>query len=94
MADWNLKRRKSERAVAAEIANELHRTLSPTRPEALAEKSDVICKVFGDAFDRHGITESAAERVLSYVPAILADMNLKFAEMNRRLDAAIRPPLS
>src|ERR1019366_8789888 len=86
----DLKRRKKEQAVAAEIANEIHRQLGPVMPEALAVKNDVICKVFGDAFDRHGITESAAERILHYVPKELAAMNNKFAELQRRVDAAVR----
>jgi hypothetical protein len=36
------------------------------------------------------VDESAAERVLHYVPAFLAELNLKFAEFDRQLDAAIR----
>jgi hypothetical protein len=86
----DLKRRKKEQAIAAEIANEIHRQLGPTMPEELAVKNDVICEIFGDAFDRHSITESAADRILAFVPAYLAGLNLKFAELNRKLDAAVR----
>ena len=93
--DWNLKRRTFERSVALQIAQELTRTLGPVQPEMLAQKNDVICRVFGEALDRNQIVdESAAERILSYVPRLLADMNRQHAELNRQLDAAIRPPLS
>jgi hypothetical protein len=87
----DLKRRKKEQAVAAEIANEIHRQLGPTMPEELAVKNDVICEIFGDAFDRHSITESAADRILAFVPVVLADLNREYAELNSRLDAAVRP---
>jgi hypothetical protein len=90
----DFKRRKHERAVAAKIASELHRVLGPIAPETLAVKSEVTCKVFSEVFDYYGVTESAAERILHLVPAILADLNLKFAELNSRLDAVIRQPLT
>jgi hypothetical protein len=92
--DWNLKRRKFEQACASEIAHELTRALGPIAPETLAIKSDTVCRIFSDALDRNGVVdESAAERVLAFVPGILADVNLKFAELNSRLDAAmLRPP--
>jgi hypothetical protein len=87
----DFKRRKFEQSVASEIAHEIYRTLGPTMPEALAVKSDVICRVFGEAFDRHGVvTESAAERILSFVPAELAALNFRFADFNRQLTVAIR----
>jgi hypothetical protein len=100
--DVNLKRRSRERAIASEIANEIHRQLGPSvMPEALAVKNDVICEIFGDAFDSHSVTESAAARILSYVPAHLVGLNLKqaqiaanFADLNRKLDAVIRQPLT
>jgi hypothetical protein len=94
MADWNLRRRTFEGAVALQIAQELTRTLGPVlQPEMLAVKNDVICRVFGEALDRNQIVdESAAERVLLFVPKFLADMNQSFAVLNRKLDAAIRQP--
>ena len=93
MAD--LKSRKREKAIANEIANELHRALGPIMPEALAKNSDVVCKVFGEAFDRNRIVdESAGARILSYVPKILAGMNFKFVETNRQLDVAVRQPMA
>ena len=89
----DLKRRKKEQAVAAEIADELTRALGPIAPETLAIKSDTVCRIFSDALDRNGVVdESAAERVLAFVPGILADVNLKFADLQRKLDAAVRPP--
>jgi hypothetical protein len=91
--DFNLKRRARERGIAEDLARELHRLLGPHSPQALAEHSDVVCETFGRIFDRHGIVnESAGARILSYVPVELARLNFKFAEFNRQLDAAIRPP--
>jgi hypothetical protein len=87
--DWNLNRRKREREIAAEIADELHRVLGPTSPEVLAEKSDLVCGIFADSFDRHQVvSEASGERILAHVPLVLADLNRKFAELNRQLDAA------
>jgi hypothetical protein len=84
---------KRERQIAEEIANELHRVFGPIMPEALAEKNDAICKIFADAFDRyHVVSEASGARILAYVPKVLADLNLKFAELDRQLDAAVRPP--
>jgi hypothetical protein len=95
MADFNLKRRKREQAIAAEIANELHRALGPIMPEALAKNSDVVCAVFGRVFDRHHVvSEASGARILEYVPKILAGMNQSFADLNRKLDAAIRQPMA
>jgi hypothetical protein len=91
--DINLKRRARERAIASEIANELHRALGPMPPEALAEKNDDICKVFADAFDRHHVvSEASGERILAHVPKVLAGLNQSFADLNRKLDAAMRQP--
>jgi len=88
----NLKRRKREQAIANEIAHELHRALGTIMPSALAQNSDVVCKVFGEAFDRNRIVdESAGARILAYVPKELAARNLQFAELNRQLAAAVRP---
>jgi hypothetical protein len=90
--DFNLKRRAFERAVAFKIAEDLTHTLGPILPEALAVKSDVVCRIFSDALDQNRIVdETAAERILHYVPAFLAEMNLKYAEFDRQLTAAIRP---
>jgi hypothetical protein len=88
--DFN--RRTRERAIASEIAHELHRALGAIRPEELVgENRDVVEKVFGTAFDRHGVTaEAVAARILKFVPKRLAELNLKFADFNRQLDAAIR----
>jgi hypothetical protein len=89
--DWNLKRRTFEQTVALKIAQELTHTLGPIMPESLAIKSDAVCRIFSDALDQNGVVdESAAERVLHYVPAFLADMNLKFAALQRQLDDAVR----
>jgi hypothetical protein len=80
-----------EHRIAEEIASELHLTLGPTLPEALAgENRDIVCRVFGDAFDRHGIVdEASAARILARVPKELAARNLQFAELNRKLDVAV-----
>jgi len=92
MGEANFKR-KRELAIASEIANELFRALGPAMmPESLGEKNrDVVEKVFGDAFDRHGVVaESSGARILGFVPSMLAKLNFKFAEFDRQLDAAIR----
>jgi hypothetical protein len=84
---------KRERRIAEEIASELHRVLGPIMPESLAEHRDVVCEVFDRLFDRHGIVaEAAGARILAHVPKVLARLNQSFAELNRRLDAAVRMP--
>jgi hypothetical protein len=84
---------KRERRIAEEIANELHRALGPIMPEDLGENSEVVERVFGDAFDRHHVvSEASGARVLGYVPAELARLNQSFADLNQKLDAAIRQP--
>jgi hypothetical protein len=87
----DFKRRKLEHAIASEIAHELHRVMGPILPEMLAEKNDVVCGIFAEAFDRHGVAaEAAGARILAAVPAELARLNFKYAEFNRQLDAATR----
>jgi hypothetical protein len=89
--DTNLRRRAFERAVALKIAQDLTHTLGPIRPESLVVMNDVVCRIFSDALDKNGVDdESAAERILHYVPAFLAQLNLKYAESDRQLNAAIR----
>jgi hypothetical protein len=88
----DLKRRKYEQAVAAEIAHELHRALGPAMPE-VGENRDTVCRIFADAFDRHQVvSEASGERILKCVPKILAGLYQSYYELNRRLDAAVRPP--
>jgi len=90
----DLKRRKKEQAVAAEIADEIHRQLGPTRPEALGENREIVCGIFADAFDRHQVvSEASGARILGYVPKILAGLNQSFADLHRKLDAAVRQPM-
>ena len=89
--DWNLKRRKHEQAVAAEIAHELHRALGPAMPE-VGENRDTVCRIFADAFDRHQVvSEASGERILKCVPKILAGLYQSHADLDRKLDAAMRP---
>jgi hypothetical protein len=90
--DFNLKRRARERGIAEDLARELHRLLGPHSPQALAEHSDVVCETFARIFDQHGVVaESSGARILSFVPAELARLNFKYAELDRQLTAAIRP---
>jgi hypothetical protein len=60
MRDRNRKRRTLERCVALEIAQTLTHTLGPVMPEALAQKNDAVCRVFGEALDRNQIVDEAA----------------------------------
>ena len=91
----DLRRRTRERQIAEGIAAELHRVMGPILPEMLATKNAVIHKVFADAFDFYSVTdEPSAGRILAHVPKALAGLNLKFAELQRRLDAAMRQPLT
>jgi hypothetical protein len=91
--EMDFKRRKHERAVAAEIANEIHRALGPAMPE-VGENRDTVCRIFADAFDRHQVvSEASGERILKCVPKILAGLYQNYAELNSRLDAAVRQPL-
>lgn len=86
LMDFN--QRARERRIAEEIADAIHRS-GPTLPENLNRES--VCGIFADAFDRHGIVaEDAGARILSYVPKVLAGLNQSFADLNRKLDAAIR----
>ena len=87
----DIRLRARERRIAEEIARELHRALGPHAPEALAENSDVVCGIFSAAFDEHRVvSESSGARILAYVPAELARLNQSFADLNLKLDAAIR----
>ena len=91
----DFKRRKHERAIASEIANELNRVLGRAMPEALADNRDIVCGIFATVFDRHHVvTEDAGERILQCVPKILAGRYQSYAELNSRLAAAVRPPIS
>jgi hypothetical protein len=51
----DLKSRKHERAVASEIAHEIHRVMGPILPEMLAEKNDVVCGIFADALSERDL---------------------------------------
>jgi hypothetical protein len=87
----DFKRRKHEQAVASAIAHELHRVMGPILPEMLATRNDIVCGVFSKAFDQYKIfDEAVAARILKFVPKRLAELNLKFADFNRQLSAAIR----
>jgi hypothetical protein len=91
--DANLRRRARERQIAEEIASELRRAFGgPIMPEALGGGNrDIVCEVFGRVFDSHQIlSESAAARILAHVPRYLAAQNQGFADLNLKLDAAIR----
>jgi hypothetical protein len=82
--------RARERRIAEEIARELHRAIGNLMPESLPAHGDVVRSTFGDAFDRHHIVdETVAARILARVPRTLARLNLKFAELNAQLDAAV-----
>jgi hypothetical protein len=86
MVDFN--QRMRERRIAAEIAHAIQ-ALGPTLPENLDR--DVVCGIFADFFDKHGIVdESAGARILAHTPKVLAKLNFKFAELNAQLDAAVR----
>jgi hypothetical protein len=87
----DFRQRARERAIADEIANELHRVLGPLNPEDLEKNSATVGEVFGRVFDRHGIIDEApAAQILARVPKELAALNLPFADLNRKLDSAIR----
>jgi hypothetical protein len=85
-------RRAKERRISEEIAAEINRQLGPIPPETLAERNELICAIFGAALDRHKIVnEAIAARVMAFVPQFLADQHRKFAELDRKLGAAMRP---
>jgi hypothetical protein len=88
----DLKRRSRERAIASEIAHKIYRALGPAMPEALVGGNrDVVCGIFADVFDSHGVvSEASGGRILEFVPKVLASLNLKYAELHRQIDAAIR----
>jgi hypothetical protein len=91
--DRNVQRRTFEQAVALQIAQELTRMMGPVfQPEMLAVKSEATCRVFGDAFDANDIVdEASAARIMEYVPKFLVERYRQRAELNARLDAAVRP---
>jgi hypothetical protein len=79
-----------ERTIASEVSHELTRLLGALAPEALMTNQTVVEETFTRVFDRHGVTnESSAVRILGRASKALA-RNFKFAERNRRLDAAMR----
>jgi hypothetical protein len=83
--------RTRERAIAEEIANEIHRVLGPVMPEDVGDKNqDLVCGIFAGAFDRYRVVDEAAgARILSLVPSVLAELNFNFAKLNRQLDVAV-----
>jgi hypothetical protein len=84
---------KRAQAIAAEIADEIGRKLGPIPPETLAVQSELICEIFGAALDRNKIVdEASAARVMAFVPQFLADKYRQRAELNARIDAAVRGP--
>jgi hypothetical protein len=86
----DIKRR--ERAIAEEIAEKIYRVQGPIAPEDLDR--DIVCGIFADFFDSHQVVaEAEGARILALVSPLLAELNLKYAELNRQLDAAIRQPL-
>ena len=88
-------RRAKERRISEEIARELHRVMGPFVPEMLTIKSDAVVAIFTAAFDSHNVVdERAGERILHHVPVVLADLNREYAELDSRLAAAMRPPIS
>jgi hypothetical protein len=90
--DLNVNRRNFEMTIALQVAQELTRT-GPFQPELLAVRSDEVCRIFGEALDSNQIVdEAAAARILSYVPKFLAERYRQRAELNCRIDAAIRQP--
>jgi hypothetical protein len=80
--DFNFKCRKRERAIAAEVANELYTALKPAMDarthdaqSLIDENRGLIAHVFGMACERHQLTtEAEAARVFGYIPAALADL--------------------
>jgi hypothetical protein len=91
----DFKQRARERAIASEIAHELHRVMGPILPEMLATRNDIVCGVFSKAFDQYKIfDEAVAARILKFVPKRLAELNLKYAEFDRQLSAATRQRVS
>ena len=78
-----------ERAIAAELADELVKELGPMMPESLAAISgEKVCEVFELVFNRRKIViASDGERVMARTWRLLAK-----AERNRQL--AMRQPLT
>jgi hypothetical protein len=80
MIDFNFKRSARERAIAAEIANDLYRTFQPAMESwatadflLAAENRATFAHIFGAACERNGLqTEAEATRVLNYVPKAMA----------------------
>ena len=86
--DFN--QRSRERRIAEAIAQEIHRVLGPTMPERLGDNQDIVCGVFADFFDSHQVVaEAEGARILKLLPLVLAKLNLKHAELQCRLDAAV-----
>ena len=98
--DLNFKRRACERAIAAEVADELYEALRPAMDAAgpfadaskfMEENRGLIAHIFGLACERHQLTsEAEAARVLGFVPPVLADLRRRFDQLNRQVDAAVK----
>jgi hypothetical protein len=69
-----MNRRARDRRIAEEFADELTKALgAPVKPEMLAAHGEIVCKIFGDVLDAHGIREEAAAAcVLRCIPRVLA----------------------
>jgi hypothetical protein len=96
--DLNLKRRKADRAIAREVAEQLFSAVrSGLSDGATAVPVELIAHHFGIVCKRHELDEAAALRVYGYVNRSLkeirrelADVGRKFAEFEKDLSAATR----
>jgi hypothetical protein len=92
--DFNFKCRKRERAIAAEVANELYTALKPAMDarthdaqSLIDENRGLIAHVFGMACERHQLTtEAEAARVFGYIPAALADLLRRVEDLRSQLE--------
>jgi hypothetical protein len=96
--DLNFKRRRADRAIAREVAEQLFSAVrSGLSDGATAVPVELIAHHFGTVCKRHELDEAAALRVYGYVNGSLKeirreldDVGRKFAGLEKDLSVAMR----
>lgn len=94
--DLNFRRRRSDRAIAREVAEEFFKATKPLFDAGATDIArDLLARHFGLVCERHQLSETAATRIFGYVTGALADMQgelddvgKKFAGLEQSLSVA------
>jgi hypothetical protein len=92
--DLNLRRRARERAIAAEVVNELFETLRPAMDAGadpvmlIAEHRPLVAHIFGAACERNGLqTEAEVKRAFAYIAPTVASLNRRYGKLASKVEA-------